>query len=77
MPLNVLLFHHDPKVQPVREFATKPFVAIGCGTKPVIEVRETSEREFSFFSEITQQEQQCDRIGSARNGDEHTTAGRA
>jgi thiamine monophosphate synthase len=64
-------------VQPVRELAAKPLVAIGGGTKPVIEVGESGDRELSVFRKFTQQEQQCDRIGSARNCDEHTTAGRA
>ena len=64
-------------MQPVRELAAKSFVAVGRRPKSVIEVRKSSNREFCVFSEITQQEQQCDRIGSARNRDEHAAAGRA
>ena len=62
-------------MQPVRELATKLFVAIGCRTKPVIEVRESDERELFVFGEIAQQELQCDGIGSARNCDEDMAAG--
>jgi hypothetical protein len=61
-------------VQPVSKVATKPFVAIGCRTEPVIEVRKSGKGELAVFGEVTQQEQQCDGIGSARNGDEHMAA---
>ena len=64
-------------MQPVGEFLAKPLVGLGGGAQPVIEVGESGDRELSVFGEFTEQEQEGDRIGAARNCDEHTTAGRA
>jgi hypothetical protein len=41
-------------VQPVGEFLAKALVALGGGTKAVIEVGESCDRELSVFGEFTQ-----------------------
>jgi hypothetical protein len=42
-------------VQPLRKLTAKALIAIGCRTQPMIEVRESGERELSVFREVTQQ----------------------
>ena len=68
--------HNDSEVQPFGQLAAKQFIAIRCRTKAVIEMPKSGNREFPVFGEITEQKEQRDRVGTARNRHEDMAAGR-
>jgi len=66
--------HSDSEVQPFRQLAAKQFISIGRGTKAVIQMPQSGNREFPVFGEITEQKEQRNRVGTARNRHEDMAA---
>jgi len=66
--------HSDSEVQPLRQLAAKQFISICRGTKAVIQMPESGNREFPVFGEIIEQKEQRNRVGTARNRHEDMAA---
>ena len=74
---DVLLFHDDLDVQASGELAAEFLVAVCGRAQLVIQVRDTGDGKTTVFGEIPQKKEKGNRVGSSRQADKHTAAGRA
>jgi hypothetical protein len=69
-------FDLDRQVDRLRKRATHGLIAIGRGSKPMIQVRETNDVESAVLGQLTEDQRERDRIRTAGQADQYAASGR-